>query len=296
MYANFPNIFNFNGAFINQLTPGMFDGRYVYYAGALTNGVASPVILKYDTTKPFTVASSYSVVFKQWVQNKKFVTATGSVLDINISTYSPNARVFMRPTSTAQMLLFMNNISDPTNTSQISDILQFNTAQLEETYTFTPSVLVEYAYVDIPEQQFMIKNRYNIVYETLQTNIFKTPSGISTLPLRLLNPVKEIYIYSNTYSNINSFQFFFNGDNLLTSDSTLLRSIEPMELSLVTPTYNTYMYDFVYPVNMSRIGTKTIVINQETNTTITVYAKTINVLVIKDGLAGVLFNSLEYVV
>lgn len=142
----------------------------------------------------------------------------------------------------------------------------------------------------------MIKNRYNIVYETLQTNIFKTPSGISTLPLRLLNPVKEIYIYSNTYSNINSFQFFFNGDNLLTSDSTLLRSIEPMELSLVTPTYNTYMYDFVYPVNMSRIGTKTIVINQETNTTITVYAKTINVLVIKDGLAGVLFNSLEYVV
>jgi hypothetical protein len=47
---------------------------------------------------------------------------------------------------------------------------------------------------------------------------------------------------------------------------------------------------------MSRIGTKTILINQGSSATIVVFAKTLNVLVIKDGLAGVVFNSLEYVV
>lgn len=296
LYANFPNVFSFTAEFIKQLSPGGFDGRYVYYSGTLTGSAASPVILKYDTTKSFTQANSYSSVIKQWKQSGNFVSASGDIIDISFSRYSPNAFIFTKPTSKAQMLVFMNNISDPTNTNQLSDVLQFNTSQLDETYTFTPTVLVEYAYIDIPEQQFMRKNRYNIVYETLQTNIFKIKSGISTLPLRLLNPVKEIYIYSNTYSNINSFQIVFNGDTLLTSDSTLLRSIEPIELSPVTPTYNTYLYDFVFPVNMSRIGTKNIIINQGANTTIVVFAKTLNVLVIKDGLAGVLFNSLEYVV
>ena len=296
LYTNFPSVFRFNGASINQLTPGTFDGRYVYYAGALTNGAASPVILKYDTTKPFAQAASYTAVIKQWAQNSQFVTATGSVINVNLSRYSPNAFIFAQPTTTAQMCVFMNNISAPTNTNQISDVLQFNTAQLDGTYTFTPSVLVEYAYVDTPEQQFLRKNIFSIVYETLQTNTFKVNPGMSMLPLRLFNPVKELYIYSNTYSTINSFQIVFNGDTLLTSDSTLLRSIEPMELSLVTPTYNTYMYDFVYPANMSRIGTKTILINQGSSATIVVFAKTLNVLVIKDGLAGVVFNSLEYVV
>ena len=88
----------------------------------------------------------------------------------------------------------------------------------------------------------------------------------------------------------------FNGDNLFTLDNTYLRSIEPIESSAVTPFYNTYMYDFVFPVNMSRIGSKTLVINQGATTTIIVHSKALNVLVIKDGLTGVLFNSLEYVV
>jgi hypothetical protein len=56
------------------------------------------------------------------------------------------------------------------------------------------------------------------------------------------------------------------------------------------------MYDFVFPANMSRIATKSLTVSQGANTTIIVHAKTLNVLVIKDGLAGVLFNSLEYVV
>ena len=135
LYANFPSIFNFAAEFIKQLTPGTFDGRYVYYAGTLTGSAASPVILKYDTTKPFTQAGSYSSVIKQWEQGSKFVTATGSVLDVNFSRYSPNALIFRRPTSTAQMFVFMNNISDPTNTNQLSDVLQFNVGQLDETYT-----------------------------------------------------------------------------------------------------------------------------------------------------------------
>jgi hypothetical protein len=233
---------------------------------------------------------------KQWKQQSKFVTATGATLDVGFSRYSPNAFIFSRPTSTSQMLVFMNNISDPTNTNQLSDVLQINTGQLDETYTFTPTMLIEYAYVDTAEQQFFKKHPQNIVYETLQTNKFRVTPGVSSLPLSLLNPVKEIYIYSNTYSNINSFSMLLNGQELFNLDSAYLRSIEPIEFSTVTPFYNTYMYDFVFPVNMSRIASKSLTINQGANTTIIVHAKTLNVLVIKDGFAGVLFNSLEYVV
>ena len=121
-------------------------------------------------------------------------------------------------------------------------------------------------------------------------------SGVASLPLTFFNPVKKLYINSTTYSNIANFQILFNGDNLFTLDSVYLRSIEPAELSAVTPFYNTYMYDFVVPVNMSRIGTKTLVVSQEATTTLVVNATTLNVLVIKDGLGGVAFNSLEYVV
>jgi hypothetical protein len=157
-------------------------------------------------------------------------------------------------------------------------------------------MLIEYAYIDTAEQQFFKKYQQNIVYETLQTNKFQVTPGVSSLPLKLLNPVKELYIYSNTYSNINSFQMLFNGQDLFNLDSAYLRSIEPIEFSTVTPFYNTYMYDFVFPANMSRIATKSLTVSQGANTTIIVHAKTLNVLVIKDGLAGVLFNSLEYVV
>jgi hypothetical protein len=296
LYSNFPSVFNFAAEFIKQLTPGTFDGRYVYYAGTLTGSAASPVILRYDTTKPFTQAGSYSSVIKQWEQGSKFVTATGSVLDVNFSRYSPNAFIFSRPTSTSQMFVFMNNVSDPTNTNQLSDVLQIDTGQLDETYTFDPTMLIEYAYIDTAEQQFFKKYQQNIVYETLQTNKFQVTPGVSSLPLKLLNPVKELYIYSNTYSNINSFQMLFNGQDLFNLDSAYLRSIEPIEFSTVTPFYNTYMYDFVFPANMSRIATKSLTVSQGANTTIIVHAKTLNVLVIKDGLAGVLFNSLEYVV
>jgi hypothetical protein len=297
LYANFPSVFNFSGEFIKQLSPGTFDGRYVYYSGTLTGSAASPIILRYDTTKPFSQASAYSAVIKRWEQDSKFVTATGTIIPgVSFSGYSPNAFIFSRPTSTAQMFVFMNNISDPTNTNQLSDVLQFNTGQLDETYTFTPTMLLEYAYVDVSEQQFFRKYSQNIVYETLQTNSFRVNPGVSSLPLVLLNPTKELYIYSNTYSNITSFQMLLNGEDLFNLDNTYLRSIEPIEFSAVTPFYNTYMYDFIFPVNMSRIGTKTLTVNQGATTTIIVHAKTLNVLVIKDGLAGVLFNSLEYVV
>ena len=297
LYSNFPSIFNFASASLKQFSPGAFDGRYVYYSGTLTGAAASPVILKYDTTKQFTLANAYSVVMRQQTLSNNFVTATGSVLTVNFTNrYSPNSFVFNRQKSTSQILGILNNISDPTNSNQISDIFQINTAQLDETYVFAPTMLIEYAYVDTVEQQFFRKYPQNIVYETLQTNKFVVKPGMSSLPLTLLNPVKEIYIYSNTYSNITSFQLLFNGDELFTLDNTYLRSIEPIESSAVTPFYNTYMYDFVFPVNMSRIGSKTLVINQGATTTIIVHSKALNVLMIKDGLTGVLFNSLEYVV
>jgi hypothetical protein len=297
LYANFPSVFNFNAEFIKQLSPGTFDGRYIYYSGTLTGSAASPVILRYDTSKPFTQASAYSAVIKQWKNNSNFVTDSGTIITgVNFSKYSPNAFIFSRSTSTAQMFVFMNNISDPTNTNQLSDILQFNTGQLDETYTFTPTMLLEYAYVNTAEQQFFRKYPQNIVYEILQTNKFRVKPGTSSLPLTLLNPTNEIYIYSNTYSNINSFQMLLNGETLFTLNNTYLRSIEPIETSAVTPFYNTYMYNFLFPVNMSRVGTKSLTISQGATTTIIVHAKTLNILVIKDGLAGVLFNYLEYVV
>jgi hypothetical protein len=225
------------------------------------------------------------------------VTATGSVLNVNFTNrYSPNSFVFNRQNSTSQILAITNNISNAAYTNQITDIFQINTGQLDETYTFTPTTLIEYAYIDTPEQQFFRKYQQNIVYETLQTNKFVVNPGVSSLPLRFLNPTKQIYIYSNTYSNINSFQMLFNGEELFTLDNTYLRSIEPIELSAVTPVYNTYMYDFEFPVNMSRIGTKSLTIDQATTATIIVHAKTLNVLMIKDGLTGLLFNSLEYIV
>jgi len=293
LYLNFPQIFSYNQSSLNQLTPGVFDGRYVYYAGSLKN-YGSCIILKYDTTLPFTSVSSYSCVMKHWYIDNQFVTATGLSLNVNLSAYSQNTFIYSGSQSALLTVVTLN----PVTGIYCQDILQINKSQIYSPATFYPTILTEYAYLDNFEKKYLINNTQNIVYERQQTLSLPISPGEYTVKLPFLDPVKELYILSNTYSNIDNFKLIVNGETLFTlpRDSTYLQIVEPLETSPAFPFYNTYLYKFKTPINMSRIKETLLTINQTQTITLIVYARTLNVLVIRDGLAGVLFNSLEYVV
>ena len=293
LIGNFSQIFSYNGSSLNQLTPGVFDGRYVYYTGSLQN-YGSCIILKYDTTLPFTSASSYSCVMKHWVVDNQFVTISGTSLNVNFTAYSQNTFIYNGSTSALLTVITVNPVSGAGIYCQ--DILQINKSQIYSQASFSPTILTEYAYLDTFEKKSLLKNTQNIVYERQQTLSLRISPGEYTARLPFLNPVRELYISSNTYSNIDSFKLLLNGDTLFTLSSTYLQVIEPLESSPALPFYNTYLYKFRTPVNMSRLRYILLTINQTQNITLLVYARTLNVLVIRDGLAGVLFNSLEYVV
>jgi len=123
--------------------------------------------------------------------------------------------------------------------------------------------------------------------------------------LGLKNPIKEMWLLGPSTSNVYQYSNIStpvtlnitNNEYLLTSDvgtSTFLGIVTPYETHSTMPQRNFYQLPFEYfpekhkpngTINFSRIG------YQVMSNVTSVWARSYNVLTIKDGVAGLMFNS-----
>lgn len=164
------------------------------------------------------------------------------------------------------------------------------------TTSLTASVLVEYTYLGKDEIKYLKNNLQIIPYEYMQSMSVQCTPGTTVIPLQFIGPVKELYVRSNTFSSVTSFKLTFNDQDLFTFSNKYLSIIQPFETAVTMPSDNTYMYTFGTPINMSRIASKVLTVTQSSTITLWIYAKSINVLGVQNGVSSLLFNSRQYLV
>ena len=185
-------------------------------------------------------------------------------------------------------------------TADAVNILSFD--PIIQNFTFSASVLVEYAYLGDRELEWFQKSRHNFLLEQKQVLATTLAPGKTVLPLQFVGPVTDLWVTARTaanmntytYSNVSSLALTLNGSELFNYDSMLFGLVEPFEVADSFPTRNMYIYHFSAPANFSRIREKllTVEIPSTTGTVnVQVWAKTFNVLVVQNGLGGLMFNS-----
>jgi hypothetical protein len=141
--------------------------------------------------------------------------------------------------------------------------------------------------------------------EYFSTRIIQTKKTNTMYNLGLKNPIKEMWLLGPSTSNVYQYSNIStpvtlnitNNEYLLTSDvgtSTFLGIVTPYETHSTMPQRNFYQLPFEYfpekhkpngTINFSRIG------YQVMSNVTSVWARSYNVLTIKDGVAGLMFNS-----
>jgi hypothetical protein len=71
----------------------------------------------------------------------------------------------------------------------------------------------------------------------------------------------------------------------------LFNLVTPFEVADTFPTRNVYMYRFGAPANFSRVRDKVLTVEVDRVVNVQVWARTFNVLVVQNGMGGLLFNS-----
>lgn len=189
--------------------------------------------------------------------------------------------------------------SDSYGTGDNGTFLQFDSSTFNP--KLTSSLLIDYAYMSNTEMTWFQNNTQDYVIECLQNSRFNISAKESYFPLTFDSPIKEFLVTlmapanQNTYnySNLTSMALTLNGETLVDQDSTMFQFVEPWETKLSFPTRNVFMYSLCSPVNFSRIRDKVLRVNVPSGTvgTLEVYARTLNVLRYKHGMAGLIFNS-----
>lgn len=181
--------------------------------------------------------------------------------------------------------------------------------------TLTATIITEYVYLADPEINWFKKSQVDYVIQQCQYQTFELPSQFtsSILKLNFINPIRELFFIVQlnrttpyNYSDLNSLAMNFNASEAFTQDVTdalYLNSIEPFNHYTNYPTRLFYMYAFTKQtntprpygqVNFSRI--RDIFIRLNTNSYVgtkqfRVIGINYNILQIKNGLAGLMFNS-----
>jgi hypothetical protein len=184
--------------------------------------------------------------------------------------------------------------------------------------TLTATIITEYVYLSDPEINWFKKSQVDYVIQQCQYQTFELPSQFtsSIIKLGFINPIRELFFILQldgktpyVYSDLNSLAMNFNASEAFTADVTdslYLNSIEPFNHYTNYPTRLFYMYAFTKQtntprpygqVNFSRI--RDIFIRLNTNSYVgtkqfRVIGINYNVLRVKDGLAGLMFNSGDY--
>jgi len=185
------------------------------------------------------------------------------------------------------------------------------------TTPLTATIITEYVYLSEPEINWFKKSQINYVIQQCQYQTFNLGSKFTSgvLKLNFINPIRELFFVTQLegtapyeYSDLNSLGLNFNSSEAFTedvTDSIYLNCIEPFNHYINYPTRTFYMYSFTTQtntpipygqVNFSRI--RDIFIKLNTNSYSSKQFRVIgvnyNILTIKDGIAGIMFNSNDY--
>jgi hypothetical protein len=188
------------------------------------------------------------------------------------------------------------------------------------------SVPVEFIFLSTPELNYIKTRQLDYAITQVQQNKQTINSGntFTQMQLTFINPVRELYMviqtsnaltnndlfsYSNIYQGtpvdiLRNISLTFNNETRINSEIAnylYLRRAQPLNFHTRSPTRYIYSYSFsLFPensepsgqTNMSRIINKLLNVNinsQEFNVEVRVYARSYNILRIRNGLAGVIF-------
>jgi hypothetical protein len=285
------------------------DGSTVYGVPATTGNV---VTLTNGTANSFSVPGSFSsMVILNGVQYYLSNTATSKVLDpysINTASWS---ETFFFPDIPVSLFSYGNQTVFATS-KNVFEVQRGSTLFLSPSYTgtftacyydgryikiFGPTVtvqdteppvnptnlfvstIVDTVLLGSQERQWYLSNQLDYVLTQIQT----TPNlSNGFYRLYLTGPTTELLM-----SNVSSAELFLNGYSKSRMDSEYLKVLVPYVTHVRTPTTGVAVLPLEPYVNMSRIREQ--VLYLETTGTATVYAKTLNVLRIKEGLGGLVF-------
>jgi len=200
----------------------------------------------------------------------------------------------------------LRNLKELTNVAITSTI---------SSQTLTATIITEYVYLSDPEINWFKKSQVDYIIQQCQYQTFSLPSLFtsSILKLDFINPVRELFFIvqlDNTipynYSNLASLAMNFNASEAFTSDVTdylYLNSIEPFIHYINYPTRLFYMYSFANEtntprpygqVNFSRIRDiflKLTTSSYPSTKQFRVIGLSYNILRVRNGIAGLMFNS-----
>jgi len=174
-------------------------------------------------------------------------------------------------------------------------------AQLTTSNVITSSFIVEYATVGDAERAWLTKSRQAYVYESMLTRSVPIKLGDNFVRLDgyFKSPVKELYITLKTLANSTNYIYsdslanmviLFNDQELINYSSSFFKIIVPSETKTTMPTRMVYMYAFNGPVNFSRLSDIQLKLTTTAGSLVgNIYAKTLNVLVIENGLGSIAF-------
>jgi hypothetical protein len=280
--------FTLNYSFATQITDGVYIGENCYLIA--------------DGNKILKLESSGDTLFTTFTSDNLqniyasglyiYVSTPTSIIqidnDFNSSTFSfsvpyiyPDVSIFI---SNPRYLFIFRNSIYPTTTIQ-----RYDTSV--QSSTLSSSILVNYKTM----------NRSKVDQHLMYVIQPQHVSRMSFLDLK--NPIKEIWFLGTsnnfTYSNINTpiSLAISKNDYLLTEDvgsTAMLKYIGPYESHSSMHTRNFLQLPFEYypeskipngTINFSRINDQII-----SNVVSSIWATSYNMLVIKDGLAGLMFN------
>lgn len=198
----------------------------------------------------------------------------------------------------------------------LQELTPVNTYNIIEPLIAT--IITEYVYLADPEINWFKKSQIDYVIQQCQYQKFQlAPQFTSAIfNLEFINPIRELFFILQLdgttpydYSDLNSLAMNFNASEAFTADVTdalYLNSIEPFDHYTNYPTRNFYMYSFTNQtntprpygqVNFSRIRDIFIQLNTASYATkkeLRVIGINYNILRIKDGIAGLMFNSNDF--
>jgi len=198
----------------------------------------------------------------------------------------------------------------------LQDLTAVNTSSI--TTPLIATIITEYVYLAEPEINWFKKSQIDYLVQQCQYQEFDLASQFSTaiFNLEFINPIRELFFILQLdgttpyeYSDLNSLAMNFNASEAFTADVTdalYLNSIEPFEHYTNYPTRKFYMYSFTNQantarpygqVNFSRIRDIFLQVNTNAYSSpkqLRVIGINYNILSIKNGIAGLMFNSNDF--
>lgn len=239
-----------------------------------------------------------SKVYKMISDGRYIYTMSNIVYKIDTFSSSTNIDTVLRPRLVSSSGYFdgryVNLIS---NTHIIHD-----TIPLTIPTTFLTSSIVTYAYLNKEDKEWLRSYILDYPISQIQTTTFVTNSLDGFFSVDFKGPIKEVLIQT-TGGVLTNLSVFFNGNLKHKSSNNYLSNVAFNSYHTRSPTINTNLYSWSlssHPednnpngyVNMGRISEKVFNIQvSNPQTTVTMYGLVHNIVRVKDGLGGLVFNN-----